>query len=161
MIVPPTIAAAFVAVTSPANAPADRYFGRLSMSPLRIRYETMQVRKRYKSRHLLPDQAQHLLDLTADAYYAWAAAYPHDSWLPSTGFLIAQAYAELPGSIPRARAVALLGYVRSHFPTTHYAAQSRAMLHRGLPLRRTPAWAVPAAPSASPSPSASTNSAAA
>jgi hypothetical protein len=152
MIVKAVIVAALIAAAPTTNAPADRYFGRLEMSTLRIRYETMQLRKRYQSHQLFPGDAQHLLDLTADAFNAWARAYPHDGWLPSTGFLIAQLYADLPGSVARARAVALLTYVKSHFPSTRYAARSRAMLHRGLPLRRTPAWAI-RTPSPSPTPS--------
>jgi hypothetical protein len=147
------IVAALLAAMPTTNAPADRYFGRLQMSTLRIRYETMQLRKRYESHQLYPDQAQHLLDLTADAFNAWARAYPHDMWLSSTGFLIAQLYADLPGGIARARAVALFTYVKAHFPSTRYAAQSRTMLHRGVPLRPTPAWALHT-PSPSPAPSA-------
>jgi hypothetical protein len=153
MIAKATIAVALIAAMPATNAPADRYFGRLEMSALRIRYETMQLRKRYESRQLFPDQAQHLLDLTADAFYAWAKAYPHDSWIPSTGVLLAETYAELPGGIARSRAVALLVYVKSHFPSTSYAVQSRAILHRGLPVRRTPAWSIRTpSPSATPSP---------
>ena len=153
MIAKAMLALALIAASPTTNAPADRYFGRLQMSTLRIRYETMQLRKRYESHQLFPDQAQHLLDLTADAFYAWAAAYPHDTWLPSTGLLIAQLYADLPGGVARARAVALLSYVKSHFPSTRYGRQSRALLHRGLPLRSTPAWAIRTpSPSATPSP---------
>ena len=157
-------ALALVAATAATNAPADQYFGRLKMSTLRIRYETMQVRKRYEAHELYPDQAQHLLDLTADAFNGWSAAYPHDAWLPSTGFLLASLYGELPGGVARARAVRLLTYVTSHFPASRYAAESRRLLHRGLPLRRQPAWAIPTpAPSAppaslaSPSPGASSS----
>jgi hypothetical protein len=68
--------AALLAVTS---APADQYFGKLKMSALRIRYETMQLRKRYETHELLPEQAEHLLSLTQDAFGQWSRAYPKDS----------------------------------------------------------------------------------
>jgi hypothetical protein len=135
------------------SAPADRYFGKLKMSGLRIRYETMQVERRYWARELLPDQALHLLVLTEDAYRAWASAYPEDHWLASTGYNMAQVYEQLPGATARDRAVALLVYVRSHFPKTAYAQKSGAQLHRGVAVKSVPVWAV--VPSASPSPQAS------
>jgi hypothetical protein len=90
-----------VAQATPTSAPGDRYFGRLKMSALRIRYETMQLKKRYEAQELLPGQAEHLLILTEDAFQQWARVYPRDPWLPSTGFAIAQLYEELPERRPR------------------------------------------------------------
>ena len=132
------------------NAPGDRYFGRLKMSALRVRYETMQLRKRYENHQLLPEQAEHLLTLTDEAYQEWSRLYPHDAWLPSTGFLLGEVYAELPGTHARDRAVALFVYVKSHFPTSPYAGRSRDELHRGVAAKPYPAWAK--ARSATPSP---------
>ena len=40
------------------NAPADRYFGKLQMSALRIRYEILQLRPRYETHKLLPEEAK-------------------------------------------------------------------------------------------------------
>ena len=122
-------------------APADQYFGKLKMSALRIRYETMQLEKRYETHELFPDQAFHLLSLTEDAYRDWARRYPKDSWLPSTGYAMARIYAELPGVDSRDHAVALLTYVKSHFPETPYAAKSRSALHGGISVKPQPAWA--------------------
>ena len=84
------------------------------MSALRIRYETMQLKHRYETHELLPDQALHLLLLTEDAFHDWARRYPKDAWLPSTGYALAQLYAELPGSVPRDRSVALFKIGRAH-----------------------------------------------
>jgi hypothetical protein len=134
------------------TAPADEYFGKLKFSALRIRYETMQLKKRYETHQLLPDQTLHLLLLTDDAYQEWARRYPADSWLPSTGYAMAMLYAELPGTQARDRAVALLTYVKSHFPKTAYAHKSRAVLHRGISVKAEPAWA---AQTPTPSPAAS------
>jgi hypothetical protein len=137
------------------SAPGDEYFGRLKMSALRIRYETMQLKKRYESHELLPDQTLHLLLLTQDAFDDWARRYPDDAWLPSTGYLLAQLYEELPGRLARDRAVALLVYVKSQFPQTSYARKSRDQLHRGVWTKPVPDWArATPAPTATPSPSA-------
>ena len=153
---------AFVLLTQLAatSAPADRYFGKLKMSGLRIRYETMQVERRYWAHELLPDQALHLLLLTEDAYREWASAYPEDSWLASTGYRMAQVYEELPGTAARDRAVALLGYVKSHFPKTAYAQKSRDQLHRGVAVKSLPAWAIVPSPTPTPAASATPSAAA-
>ena len=132
-------------------APGDQYFGKLKMSALRIRYETMQLKKRYENHDLRPEQAEHLLLLTEDAFHDWARLYPKDSWLASTGFAMAQLYAELPGTPARDRAVALFVYVKSSFPASSYARQSRDELHRGVPTKPEPAWAIAtASPAALP-----------
>jgi hypothetical protein len=128
------------------------------MSALRIRYETMQLRKRYETHQLLPEQAEHLLRFTDDAYMDWARRYPKDGWLPSTGFAIAQLYVELPGATAHGRAVALLKYVAQSFPKSPYAQKSRVQLHRGVAMRPYPAWARPT-PTPSPSPAPSSSSA--
>lgn len=135
------------------SAPADRYFGKLKMSGLRIRYETTQIERRYWEHQLLPDQALHLLLLTEDAYHQWAYAFPLDPWLASTGYNMAQVYEQLPGVTARDHATALLQYVKGHFPKTPYAQKSGDQLHRGIAVRPVPAWAI--APSATPSPAPS------
>jgi hypothetical protein len=137
------------------DAPADRYFGRMGMSALRIRYETMQLKVRYEKHELLPEQTEHLLDLTDDAFEQWAKAYPKDSWLASTGYAIANLYAELPGTAARDRAVALFVYVKSHFASSPYATSSRQQLHRGVSVKPDPAWAKNAR-AATPAPSPAT-----
>jgi hypothetical protein len=147
-------AAVLVVQLAVATAPADQYFGKLKMSALRIRYETMQLRKRYETHELLPEQTEHLLLLTEDAFNDWARAYPKDPWLASTGYAIATLYGELPGTTARGHAVALLLYVKTHFPNSTYAASSRAALHRGVPTRPDPPWAK-AMRAAMPSPSPS------
>ncbi len=144
-----------LAQASSGNAPGDAYFGKLKMSALRIRYETMQLKKRYETHQLLPEQAEHLLQLTDDAFIEWARRYPKDAWLPSTGYSIAQLYEELPGTAAQARAIALLSYVSSKFPQSQYAQKSRSQLHRGVSAKPYPAWAgsTPApAPTVAPSP---------
>jgi hypothetical protein len=147
----------FATQLATTSAPADRYFGQLKMSTLRIRYETMQLKKRYETHELLPDQALHLLLLTQDAFAQWAALYPKDPWLASSGYDMALLFEELPGETARDHAVGLFVYVKSHFPNTSYAQKSRDQLHRGVPTKPEPAWAIgpSATPATAPAPSAS------
>jgi len=139
------------------NAPADRYFGRLGMSALRIRYETAQLKSRYANHKLLPENVMHLADLTADAYYQWAARYPHDSWLASTGINLAHLYEDLPGASARGAAIRLLSFVLSHSNNTRYSQEAAAELKRGIPLKFDPLWAVKMRATPSPSPRPSPN----
>lgn len=137
------------------TAPADQYFGKLKMSALRVRYETMQLKKRYETHELQPDQTLHLLLLTEDAFRDWARRYPKDPWLPSTGYAMALLYEELPGTVARDRAVALFVYVKSSFPKTSYAGESRDQLHRGVAVKPQPAWAQASTATPASSPTAS------
>lgn len=134
------------------TAPADQYFGKLKMSALRVRYETMQLKKRYETHQLLPDQTLHLLLLTEDAFHDWARRYPADPWIPSTAYAMAQLYEELPGATARDRALGLLAYVKSNFPKTFYGRESRDQLHRGIAVKPQPAWAQASPPAATATP---------
>jgi len=150
------IIAGLLATLAVTSAPADEYFGKLKMSALRVRYETMQLKKRYETHRLLPEQTEHLLLLTQDSFDQWAARYPKDPWLASTGLLIAVLYAELPGANAREHAITLYVFVKSHFPRSSYATSSRSALHHGVATKADPAWAKEmraTAPSASPAPS--------
>jgi type II secretory pathway pseudopilin PulG len=158
------IIAGLLATLAVTSAPADEYFGKLKMSALRVRYETMQLKTRYETHRLLPEQTEHLLLLTQDSFDQWAARYPKDPWLASTGFLIAVLYAELPGANAREHAVTLYVFVKSHFPRSSYATSSRSALHHGVTTKADPAWAKEmraTAPSASPAASPSASPAAA
>jgi hypothetical protein len=148
--------AAILLLASLSNAaPADKYFGRLRMSALRIRYEITQLKTNYEYHRRKPDDVLHLLSYTEEAYYQWAAAYPKDTWLASTGYNLAKLFEELPGGAARDGAVRALQFVRTHFKNTRYSKASVADLRRGVPVKPEPAWAIPATPAASPSPSPS------
>lgn len=147
-----------VSAMSPANnAPADSYFGRLKMSALRIRYEITQLKGRYFNHKLLPEDAAQLAGFTSEAYYQWAARYPKDGWLASTGYNLAQLYEQLPGADARTQAARALNFVRNNFKNTRYSKEAAADLARGLPLRADPAWAIAMrhTPTPSPAPSGS------
>lgn len=149
-----------VVLLAATGAPSDQYFGKLKMSALRIRYEIVSIRDRYETHKILPEDALHLALLTEDAFDDWAHKYPKDSWLASTAYMFATVYAEMPGTTARDRAVALFTFVKSHFPNTRYASESRNALHQGVPVRPDPAWAAQrraeqASHTGSPSPAAS------
>ena len=127
------------------------------MSALRIRYETAQLKSRYDNHKLLPENALHLADLTGDAYYQWAARYPRDSWLASTGINLAHLYEDLPGASARGAAIRLLTFVVSHTKNTRYAQEAAAELKRGISLKPDPLWAVKMRATPSPSPRPSPN----
>ncbi|HET9393510.1 MAG TPA: hypothetical protein VFO29_08360 [Candidatus Rubrimentiphilum sp.] len=144
-----------VAVAPADNAPADKYFGRLKMSALRIRYEIAQIKSRYDNHKLLPEEAEHLAAFAAESYYEWAAQFPRDGWLGSTGINLAKLYEDLPGASARTAAIRALTFVRRTFKNTRYSKQAASELSRGVALKSYPAWAVTlrATPSPSPMPS--------
>jgi hypothetical protein len=140
-------------------APADRYFGRLKMSALRVRYEIQELKRDYEYHRRRPDDVLHFLGYTEESYYEWAAAYPRDGWLPSTGYNLAKLLEELPGYDARDRAVRALQFVRAHFKNTRYSKLSVAELRRGVAAKPEPAWAARATPSPSPTPMATPSAA--
>jgi hypothetical protein len=150
------LAAALVVGILSNAAPADRYFGHLKMSALRIRYEIQELKRDYEYHRRMPDDVSHMMGFAEEAYYQWAAAYPRDAWLPSTGYNLAKLYEELPGYDAHDRAVRALQFVRTHFKNTRYSKLSVAELQRGIAVKPEPAWAIPSpSPSGSASPSSS------
>ncbi len=141
-----------LAVVPSADAPADRYFGRLRMSALRIRYEIAQLKSRYDNHKLLPENVAHLAGLTEEAYYDWAGRYPKDGWLASTGVNLAHLYEDLPGASARNAALKALTFVGAHFGNTRYSKQAAAELQRGMPVKPDPLWAIKKRATPSPSP---------
>ncbi len=85
------IACLLLALTTLNAAPADKYFGRLKMSALRIRYEIAQLKNDYEFHRRGPQDVEHLAIFAEESYYDWAAAYPKDGWLASTGYNLAKA----------------------------------------------------------------------
>ncbi|MFN2528040.1 MAG: hypothetical protein ABR584_04925 [Candidatus Baltobacteraceae bacterium] len=141
-----------------SNAPADKYFGRLKYSALRVRFTTQQLKTAYERHKKLPGDVEHMAAFTVEAFYEWAHTYPKDRWLASSAYGIAQLYEELPGTGARSEALRLLTFISTSYPGTLQARASARDLRGGLPVRPLPAWAVPIpiAPSGPPqmSPSA-------
>jgi len=146
----------FLALVISNSAPADKYFGRLKMSALRVRYEIAQLKNDYEFHRRRPEDVEHVAVFAEEAYYDWAAQYPRDTWLPSTGYNLAKLFEDLPGEDARDRALRSLQFVRSHFKNSKYAKLSAADVTRGVPLRPEPGWAASPSPTAllTPAPSA-------
>jgi len=145
-----------VAAVAPTNnAPADKYFGRLKMSALRIRYEIAQIKSRYDNHKLPPEGAEHLAGFAAESYYQWAAQYPKDGWLGSTGINLAKLYEDLPGASARTSAVRAFSFVRLNFKNTRFSKQAADEIGRGVALKPYPLWAVRLRATPSPSPAGS------
>ena len=151
--------------SSGGNAPADRYFGKLKMSALRIRYEIMQLRPRYETHKLLPEEAGASCHSRRGCVRRVGRSYPHDVGLlrrASVGAALRRssrfecAYSRL--TTPRIRSFAIPEHAvrsRRHGGVdARYPKPSRSSL--GGRHARSPriAWPSPS-PAASPSPAGS------
>jgi len=120
-----------------------------------MRYEIAQIKSRYDNHRLLPEGAEHLAGFAAESYYQWAAQYPKDGWLGSTGINLARLYEDLPGASARTSAVRALSFVTQTFKNTRFSKQAATELGRGVALKPYPAWAVKLRTTPSPSPAGS------
>jgi hypothetical protein len=124
---PPSTAPAFTVVARPLppiEAPADEYFGRYRLSNLSVRNAISDMLIEGNSPLALPLQMGRI-EAVRSALPAWALAYPHDPWVPSTTlafakFLIAKG---VPSLYPSA--LAFLSYLVDVYPRTSYAAQAQ------------------------------------
>jgi hypothetical protein len=146
-------------VPSPGNAPGDRYFGKLKMSGLGIRYSIQHLRNELERHERSQDDTFAKLKFSEDALFDWAARYPKDSWLAQTAFAMAKLDEEIatPASLSAARRIYI--FIRDTFAKTtyvKYATQSVAVLRSGLATPRpTPVPTPVPTPSLSPAPSPS------
>src|SRR5690242_3195761 len=65
-------------------APADRYFGRMKMSPIGIRMQIGFLGRNYTWRTMSDEAIVHDAELIADALDDWRQKFPADSWLAPT-----------------------------------------------------------------------------
>ena len=129
-------------------APADEYFGHTKISILELRHRALALKDDLHKRRRKPDDIQHSADALTDAYYDWSHRFPHDGWIPRTGWELATLYEELPGPAARDAAVGLLNAIVTQYPSSSFAANGRGDLARGVGVRAWPSWAgpVPALP---------------
>ena len=147
---------ALVAQAAAVTAPADQYFGKLKMSALRIRYETMQLKKAVlKPTSCCPSRPS--ICCSSPRTRSASGLGPIQGipgWRPP-GTRSGTLFGELPGATARDHAVALYVYVKRASPVPLYATSSRTALHHGVPVKPDPAWAIAMrVPSPSPSPAA-------
>lgn len=144
-----------------AAAPADEYFGPLKVSAISVRVTIDKLGRAYHARTQSDRDILHEAVDAENALRLWRHAYPHDPWLPSAAYHLAQLYAEVQTPEARKHATAMLRYVAFYFGPTPYGHDARVRLAAGFPplhaespLRPSPAPAAgTAAPeAASPSP---------
>ena len=116
-------------------APADEYFGRLKLSILGIRNT---IRDMDTLVAWGPDKLPSILSKCAfaeDALHDWQHKYPRDSWVPRTGYLLAQLYGKIASSDASTdahdRAIATMQWVVSLYPQTWYGRDGRKRLADG------------------------------
>lgn len=137
-------------------APADEYFGRQKISVIAIRHQIFSLKDDLHHGRKRPDYIEHGADTLDEAFTDWARRFPRDAWLPRTGWELATLYEELPGGDARARAVSLLGFVKSHYGGSVFAQDSAKDLARGVGVRAWPKWA--GRPPSTPAPPATATS---
>lgn len=144
------------------NAPLDRYFGVMKMSPIGIRQAIGFLGRGYTWRTLTDDQILHDAHFIEDSMKAWQAQFPQDSWLPPTAFHLMELYAEVQTPEARLHALDMIQYILIHWPDSKQAHLCRLRLSAGFPplhaeppMRPTmpPATATPLpSPSVTPTP---------
>src|SRR5690349_16228917 len=80
--------------STPALAPADRYFGRMKMSPIGIRMQIGILSRNYTWRTMSDDQILHDAEFVRDALDDWRVKFPKDPWLAPTSLHLAQLYTQ-------------------------------------------------------------------
>ena len=115
------------------DAPADRYFGTMRMSPLGIRSQIGSLARAYVWRTMSDDEIVHDADLIRDAFEDWRARFPEDRWLAPTAFHLAQLYSQPQVDYARSRAIEMYREVADAWPRTPQAHLSRVRLVQGFP----------------------------
>src|SRR5579872_3853487 len=77
------------------DAPLDRYFGTMKMSPMGIRNGIMYLGKNYTWRTMTDEQIVHDAEWVEQAMFDWQRSFPKDRWLPPTAIHLMQLYAEV------------------------------------------------------------------
>ena len=115
------------------DAPADRYFGMMKMSPLGIRMGIGALARQYTWRTLSDESIVHDADLIRDAFEDWRTKFPQDHWLAPTAFHLAQLYMQPQVENARDRAREVLNEVATTWPKTKEGHLSRVRLAQGFP----------------------------
>ncbi len=140
-------AAATVSGPLALNAPADVYFGPFKYSAISTRTKIDALARSYQERWADDASLVHDAGMVESALLEWAKRYPHDHWLPATGFHLAQLYMEIQTPEARAHAKAMFRYVARTFPTTPQGHLARLRLQQGFPALHDES---PVAPTPSP-----------
>jgi hypothetical protein len=115
------------------DAPADRYFGIMKMSPIGIRQNIDFLGRNYTWRTMTDRDIVRDAEWIEQALHDWQTRFPRDSWLAPTAFHLMQLYAEVQTADARAHAMDMLRYIVANWPNTKYGHLARVRLAQGFP----------------------------
>jgi hypothetical protein len=118
--------AAAAAARPPAgDAPAERHFGRLSLTIVGVRRGLDNLTARAGAR---PGEARAVYAravLIEEALRDWARQFPRDPWIPGCAYALAQLYGEIDVLGSGARKDDALDWLISAYPSSDYARMGR------------------------------------
>lgn len=138
--------------TPERDAPLDRYFGVMKMSPIGIRQGIGFLGRNFTWRTMTDEQIVHDAQFIEDAMKAWQAQFPRDTWLPGTAFHLMQLYAEVQTPQARLHALYMLNYILAYWPDSKQAHLCRLRLTQGFPPFHEEPPMRPTIPPATPTP---------
>ena len=133
---------------STAQAPMDRYFGRLKFSPLGVGNTISLISGEVDEKRLDSSQAVSSLAFTEDAVRDWQAKFPADRWLPRTVLSIGRVYHKFDDPVGRKNEKRIDTWILLHFPASN---EARALLRAAIDAPT----ALPSPPAATPTPEVS------
>jgi hypothetical protein len=111
-----------VAVAAPQQqAPLDRYFGRLNMSPIGVANAIRHVAERANAKQVDAASAIAGLAYVEDAVKDWEAQYPSDNWLPRTLMSIKHVYRSIDDPSARAAEARIAAWITTRYPASDEA----------------------------------------
>lgn len=154
MSLAPCVLACVLALATPnPEAPLDRYFGTMQMSPIGIRQAIVFLGRNYTWRTMSDEDIVREAEWVEQSLYDWQRQFPRDNWLPPTAFHLMQLYAEVQTPDARAHALEMLSYIAYNWPNTKYGHLARVRLAQGFPPFHDEPPLRPTMPPATPSPS--------
>jgi len=103
------------------QAPLDRYFGRLNMSPIGVANAIRHVAERSNAKQV--DAATAIAGLTyvEDAVKDWESQFPSDNWLPRTLMSIKHVYRSIDDPAARAAEARIAAWITTRYPSSDEA----------------------------------------
>jgi hypothetical protein len=116
-----TVAVANAQQSSAQQAPLDRYFGRLAMSPIGIANAIRHVAERSNARQVDATTAVAGLAYVEDAVKDWESQFPGDNWLPRTLMSIKHVYRSIDDPAARTAEARIVAWITARYPASDEA----------------------------------------
>jgi hypothetical protein len=98
------------------QAPLDRYFGRLNMSPIGVANAIRHVAERSNAKQVDAATAIAGLAYVEDAVKDWESQFPSDNWLPRTLMSIKHVYRSIDDPAARAAEARIAAWITTRYP---------------------------------------------